>query len=247
MPPPGYAGLVPFDKRRHAGLGVRPHAARFAARLPAIQVALAEFTAVARAYPIVFGRDERDRVHPLIVTGVEPGRNLFVDAAGDWRRDEYCPAYVRRYPFCTVTVRDGNGPERALVCVDETGLSEAPPHLFDTAGRPTPRWREVQRFIEETAAARMATDAFCAGLVELDLLEEFAADFNPALGARQRLAGMQRVGSARIARLPDATLASLVRAGTLAAIHAHLLSLENFQRLLTAYGGASNAAGGGHS
>ena len=33
-------------------------------------------------------------------TGLDAESNLFIDAAGEWDRSAYLPAFVRRYPLC---------------------------------------------------------------------------------------------------------------------------------------------------
>lgn len=232
--PPGYGALSLLDRQRHRERGIAPQVARFAARLHAVHLTLPEFVAASRSGPIVFGQAEDKSWQPLLVTGFEPGRNLCVDAAGDWLPGHYCPAYVRRYPFCTARVRADGLDMQSVICVDEVGLATSPPHLFDARGEPTPRWQELQRFIEEVDLATRQTEAFCAAVVELDLLEPFEADVNPVRGQRKRVTGMWRVVENRLNALDAASLARLMQQGFLSRIYAHLMSLDNFQRLLEA-------------
>ncbi len=232
--PPGYTTLTLLDRQRHREHGIAPQVARFAARLHAIHLTLPEFVAASRSNPIVFSQAEDKSWQPLVVTGLEPGRNLCVDAAGDWLPNWYCPAYVRRYPFCTARVRADGLDMQSVICVDEAGLAAHPPHLFDARGEPTPRWQEVQRFIEEVDSAARQTEAFCAAVAELGLLEPFEADVNPTRGQRKRVAGMWRIVEERLNALEVAALARLMQHGFLSRIYAHLMSLDNFQRLLEA-------------
>ena len=76
------------------------------------------------------------------------------------------------------------------------------------------------------------TDAFCARLVELALLEPFEADVLPVGAGRKRVTGMWRVAEGKLRDLPGATLSQLMRTGYLSRIHAHLMSLDLFHRLL---------------
>ena len=229
--PPGYQSLAPLDKSKHRNVGVRAHAARFAASLQTIYLTLAEFVPASRHFPIVFAKDSGECMHAFAVVGVETGHNLATDAQGDWLPKTYCPAYVRRYPFWTtqVTVQ---GTTKALICVDETGLADNPPHLFDAQGEATPRWREVQRFIEEVDAAQTLTLTFCRELERLGLLEPFVADLNPNDGPHRRIDGMLRVREGALRQLPVAQLAELVQNGYLPRIYAHLMSHDNFHHLL---------------
>jgi len=232
--PPGYASVSLLDRQRHRERGVAPHVARFAARLHAVYLTLPEFVAASRTNPIVFGQAEDKSWQPLVVTGLEPDSNLCVDAAGDWLPAHYCPAYVRRYPFCTARVRADDASVQAVICVDEQGLAAAPPHLFDARGEATPRWQELQRFIEEVDVATRQTEAFCSAVAELDLLEPFEADVNPVRGRRKRVLGMWRVAEAKLNALEPGALTRLMQQGYLARIYAHLMSLDNFHRLMEA-------------
>lgn len=233
--PPGYASLVLFDRQRHRERGIAPRVERFAARLHAVPLTLAEFVAAARTNPIVFAQGEDRAWQPLLLTGFETGRNVCVDSAGDWRRDFYCPAYVRRYPFCTARVAGGgDGNLRTVLCVDEAGLAAEPPHLFDARGAATPRWRELQRFIEEVDAAIRDTEAFCAALTELELFEPFEAEVLPLHAHSRRVTGMSRIAERRLNALAGPTVVRLMRQGYLSRVYAHLMSLDNFQRLLEA-------------
>ena len=232
--PPGYTNIALLDRQQHRERGIAPHVARFAATLHAVYLSLPEFVAASRTNPIVFGQAEDRTWQPLMIVGLEPERNLCVDGVGDWSPAHYCPAYVRRYPFCTARVR-GDGPDmQSVICVDEAGLSATPPFLFDARGEPTPRWQELQRFIEEIDTACRQTDAFCALVADHDLLEPFEADVNPVRGHRKRVTGMWRVAEARLDALAAGAIVRLMQQGYLSRIYAHLMSLDNFHRLLEA-------------
>ncbi len=220
-----------LDRQRHRERGIGGQVARFAVGLHAVYLSLPEFVAASRSLPIVFSQVDASHWQPLALTGLEPGQNLCVDSAGDWLAAVYCPAYVRRYPFCTARAREG-GADKSVVCVDEQGLGSSPPFLFDARGDETPRWRELRRFIEEFDQATRQTDAFCAKLRELALLEPFEADVNPVGAGRKRVTGMWRVAEGKLNGLPGTALSHLMQLGYLSRIHAHLMSLDLFHRLL---------------
>jgi SapC len=227
--PPGYQSLAVLDKAKHRNLGVRAHVARFAASLQTIYLTLTEFVPASRHYPIVFARDRDGCAHPFVIAGTEAGHHRWVDANGDWRAEVYCPAYVRRYPFWTAASSDS---PQSIICVDEHGLDNTAPHLFDQRGEPTPRWREILKLIEELDTAQGETLTFCRRLDDLQLLEPVEADINPVVGPRRRLGGMLRVDEPRLRALPPATLAELANNGYLPRIYAHLMSHDNFHLLL---------------
>ncbi len=228
--PPGFRSLVVLDRKRHAGLGLAPQAARFAAGLHAVYLSLPEFVAAARHCPVVFAEAEGGRWQPMMLTGIEAGQNLCVDAAGEWLPDIYRPAYVRRYPFCAV--RAPQGEPRSVICVDDSALGDFPPALFDDNGVESTAWTERQRLIEEMETAGRQTDVLCARLGELNLLEAFNADIRPTGRERLEIAGMWRVNESRLNTLPAETVTELMRSGFLSRIYAHLMSLDNFHRLL---------------
>jgi SapC len=232
--PPGFRSAVPFDRQAHRRYGIPADAAKFARKLNIIYIATAEFARACHDFPIAFARDGTGNVVPLVLTGLDEATNLFIDERGAWAPGVYCPAFVRRYPFFTATIAD-DGAERALICVDENALSTDAPSLVDAAGEPTDRWREVELLVTEMDAEQRKTAALCSRLDELDLLEAFEADFHPRGRPEIRVAGLLRVNEQRLGRLHGDDLASLMRDGYLARIYAHLLSFENFNRLLNRY------------
>jgi hypothetical protein len=232
--PPGYRDLVPFDRERHRQRGVAPHAARFAVHLGFIYLDAIEIVRASRSLPVVFSRDADGELVPGAQTGVEPRCNLFVDTAGDWDPAVYCPAFVRRYPFYVARV-PGNVPARHVIYVDEAGLSAASPALLDASGEPTSDWEPIRSQLHESTVARAQTVAFCAGLEELGVLEEFAAEFHPYTVEPRRLGNLFRVNEDRLRALEPAVVADLLRKGWLARIFAHLASLENYGALIDRY------------
>lgn len=232
--PPGYLTAVPFDKAQHRCLGTAPDACGFARALNVVYLTSTEFPRACHDYPIAFAREASDRAVPVIVTGLNDGRNLFVDAHGLWAPGVYCPAYVRRYPFFTATIADG-GEDRALICVDERALSADAPAFIDASGEATDRWREIEILITEMDSEQRKSELLCGRLDELGLLEPFEIDFHPRSMPPVRVGGLLRVNEQRLHRLTDEDLVGLMRAGLLGPVYAHLLSLENFNRLLNRY------------
>ena len=241
-PPAGYDRIVLLDRHRHAGMGIDPAARRaFQARLSAIYLTVRELIAAARFFPVAFVRDAgRDEFLPMAITGLVQGENLLLDAGGEWPADLYRPAYVRRFPFCTVRVRQEGAeqaPPQIVIAVQETALSaEARPVLFEGGeGRPSSAWREHEALINEMEAAVEETRAFCRNLVRLELLEPFEAHVQPKDLKALSVKGLHRIGEQRLNALSGNAVAKLMKDGQLARIYAHLFSLDNFGRLLDRY------------
>ena len=232
--PAGYSSAIPFDRAKHKRLGIPQDAAKFARVLNVIYITTAEFPRACHDYPIAFVRDGTGNVVPIIVTGLSDGTNLFIDERGTWASDTYCPAFVRRYPFFTVTIVDGEQ-DQALICVDDKALSKDAPALINAAGKETDNWRAVELLVTEMDSEQQNTAALCASLDDLELLEPFEADFHPRGKPQIRVAGLLRVNERRLRSLNDADVLALLQKGHLARIYAHLLSFENFNRLLNRY------------
>ena len=232
--PPGYRAVVPFDRGRHRGLALcAARAAEFAAGLGALPVGAAEFFAAGRDYPLLFIPAADGRFVPMAVTGLEPQRNLWLDDDGRWAEGCYVPAYVRRFPFCLVDVKRGtDGPVKPLICVEEGALEAGDDPYIDERGETTERWKRMETLLNEMEASRRATDTLAAVLVEHELLERFEMQAQTRGGDQRRLTNLYRVDEKRLNRLAPKKIKAMMEAGQLSRIYAHLISLENFTRLL---------------
>lgn len=233
--PPGYGPVVPFDKSRHAGMGLRADRNYAWSRaLNAVFVSAVEFTRAALEYPLAFVRDpKQDYFVPVAILGLARDQNLFVDAQGRWRPQTYIPAYLRRHPFCIADLPQPAGaPPRQLVCVQEDQLDRSGKALLDAGGQPTAEWAPLQQLLEAAEGARAQTLAFARKLESLKLLVPFDAVALPKDGAQLRLQGMHRVDEERLRKLPSKDLRAILARGELRLAYAHLLSLENFAKLL---------------
>lgn len=234
LAPAGYGAVVPLDRQRHAGLGLRRDASHAWVRaLNAVPVGGAEFFAAARHYPLAFLRDARGgEFRAVAVLGLRARENRFVDGSGRWAADHYVPAYVRRFPFCVAPLNEGDTP-RNLICVQEDQLStDTEQPLFAADGTPTAAWDALQRLIEAMEDSHQQTRVLCRRLEALELLVPFDALALPQGGGPLRLQGLFRVDETRLPRLAERALRTLLRKGELRAVYAHLLSLDNFARLL---------------
>lgn len=230
--PAGYEQLSPLQKHHRVSLppaGVAP--ASFA-RLHALPISFAEFGPASRDYPLVFLRTGEDSYSAVAALGMQPRQNLFMLSDGAWDRRVYLPAYVRRYPFCMSKVAvDGEERRERVVCVEAEALHGGGEALYDKAGQPLEHWIKLERLILDFEADLQRSDEMCALLVELDLLEPFTMKAEVD-GFTMQLEGMYRVAQDRLETSPDEVPRRLFEAGAMERIYAHLLSLDNFRRLL---------------
>lgn len=238
-PPFGYKEVVPFLKTQKVRLLGQGEVPEFARQGNAIPISLVEFQPVARDYPIVFTAAEGSQSYaPVAVLGLTSGENLFYEN-GRWTGGVYVPAYARRYPFCMAKVNVNKVEQKdRLICIEKSHIAatadEAAEAMFDAKGEPSQKWKDLERLLGEYEADLERSREMCAVLADYALLEPFTMQATPkGQGAKPlQITGMYRVAEKKIEDLNSAQLKNLVRKGILPRIYMHLLSLENFARLL---------------
>lgn len=234
-PPFGYTEIVPLNrtqKVRLLGAGEMPE---FARGLNAIPISYTEFALVAREYPIVFTAPAGSQLYaPVAVLGMSAGENLY-NNGGAWAGGVYIPAYARRFPFCMAKVTlDKIEQQNRLICVEISQIDEAAGEmLFDAKGQPSEKWQEIERLLTDYEIDLERSREMCGILADYGLLEPFTMQAKLAKGGDPlAMTGMHRVAEAKIEHLNASQLKNLVKKGILSRIYAHLLSLDNFGRLL---------------
>ncbi|HHO59036.1 MAG TPA: hypothetical protein ENJ64_02250 [Thiotrichales bacterium] len=236
--PDGYNKPVPVDRFKLINLGInRECCRRFAAQRQSVALNLVEFFHALPYFPIAFVRIRPTLFMPCALLGLQQNENLFTGEGGHWPEEVYQPAYLRRYPFITGSLSDeeidGEDEDcRKPIFVDETALDEKAPSLFIGDGKATDEWLAVESFVSEYITAERQSAAFTRKLVEHRLLEPFDAQIHPDNGDMFRLKGLYRVNENRLNRLPDKVIKRMMTGGELSRIYAHLISLENFAKLL---------------
>jgi hypothetical protein len=232
-----YNSPEPLSKEMHGKMGVKQLAGpfAFAAQGHVVPLTVAEFQFAALCFPIIFAGEQRQ---PLAVLGINPGDNLFVDAAGTFTNGVYVPAYIRRYPF--VLAQD-EAQGRMIVCIErgaemfaETGF-DVP--LFDEAGEPSTYTQNAIKFCEDFEGERRRTENFVNLIKELDLLETKQATFTPTnpdgtQGATVVIAEYFAVSEEKIRGLSPEKLVELRDNGALERIYNHMTSLAGWDRLV---------------
>jgi hypothetical protein len=230
-----YEKPAPLNREQHKGHGVvavdKPF--EFITKSHFIPLTAGEFTSAAPSYPIIFAGEDRA---PLAVMGIRADENLFVED-GLFNTDFYLPAFARRYPF---VLASDQGNDRFVVCVDEAATcvtTKNPERPFFEGDELSAFTNEAFQFLQDFERDRQSTLRIVEELKTLDLFEpkdmHFQgqnADGTPA--ERQKIADYFAVSEEKLRALPAETLKSLSDRGILAAIHAHLISLSNWQRLV---------------
>jgi hypothetical protein len=235
-PPFGYREIVPFLKTHKVRLPRPGELPAFALRSNALPVSYTEFQLVAREYPVVFTTGDGGKTFATVaVTGIADGENLFIEH-GAWAGGVYVPAYARRYPFCMAIVHRENAPQKdRLICIEKEFVDEAGETLFDPQGKASSKWADIERLLSEYEADLERSREMCAILSDYGVLEPFTMQATLAKekgGGAMHITGMHRVNEKSLENLNAAQLKNLVRKGLMARVYLHLLSLENFARLL---------------
>ena len=232
-PPLGYGQITPLRKSHKVILPRAEEIPSVFHRLHLMPVGLSEFEEACRDYPIVFFTSDGGQTYSAtLVLGLQSKQNLFILTDGMWDRRAYLPAYVRRYPFCMsrVTV-DGQPQQERILCIAETALHESGEPLYDAGGKALAQWVHLEKLIVDYEQDLVRGESLCQLLAEMHLLESFTMKAEVD-GFTMQLEGMHRISRAALAALPADRLARLMSAGALEKIYSHLLSLDNFRRLL---------------
>jgi len=242
-PPFGYKEILPLYKNNKVRLPAPGALPEFCKQLNAIPVSYSEFSVACRDYPLVFTSGDNGQTYaPVAVLGLANGENLFL-ADGAWDRSVYLPAYVRRHPFCMARVNLDNVEQAdRLICVEKAYLDEQGETLFDAQGKALPKWLPIEKLLQEYEADLERSREMSGILADYSLLEPFAMQAQPKTGAAMNLTGMYRVAEKKLESLTANPLKNLIRKGVMGRIYAHLISLDNFARLLDRRANKASAA-----
>jgi SapC len=196
-----------------------------------------------RDYPLVFtSTDNGTSYSPVAVLGVSGSENLFL-SQGAWDPSTYVPAYIRRYPFCMARVTlDKVEQADRLICIEKEFLADDGERMFADDGKSLERWQPIEKLLNEYEADLERTREMCAILADYALLEPFTLQAVLKAGGSMNLGGMYRVEEKKLEFLNAAQHKNLIRKGIMGRAYAHLLSLDNFARLLTKKNAAAQAA-----
>ena len=243
-PPFGYKEIVPLYKLSRVRIPPADSLPNFCLQTNAVPLSFTEFGVACRDYPLAFTSTDGGRSYAAVaVLGMAGNENLFV-TNGRWDESTYLPAYVRRYPFCMARVTlDAVEQADRLICVEKDSLAEDGERMFDDAGAPLERWRPIDKLLNEYEADLDRAQEMCAILADYALLEPFTLQAQLNEGGAMNLGGMYRVEEKKLEFLNAAQHKNLIKKGVMGRIYAHLISMENFSRLLARK--AASATSGG--
>ena len=243
-PPYGFQEVIALTKTHRVLLPKGPTVPVVFRSMNPIPVSYTEFPIASRDYPVIFiSGDEGKSYAPMLVLGLAAQQNLFVLWDDTWDRRVYLPAYVRRFPFCMTRVMvDGKEAPERVACVEKIAINDKGEKLFDDKGEALPEWQQREKLLFEFEADLGRTDEMCKLLAQHQLLEPFTMQATPNNGEPLQLTGMYRVSEEKLAQLDGMVMKDLAAKGVLGRIYAHLISLDNFRRLLDRRAALANRA-----
>jgi len=225
-----YKNPVPVDVERHKGWGVKKDRSfSYAAVSNALPIVLEEFPTLHAHYPIVFTAGDTPAV--VVLTGIRPNENVFVDEAGRWKANTPIPAYVRRYPFIFMESPDR---ERLILSVEEDASVVGPDGEFklfdgDQAGE---AGKDALNFCGIFNQSAKVTQEFCQEIKQRGLLVDQQANVTTPDGRRVSLSGFCVIDEKKFNELPDEVFVEWRKRNWIGLIYTHMLSLGRWSQIV---------------
>jgi hypothetical protein len=232
-----YSQPEPLSPETHGKMGVKSMDGPFGfAKVGhAIPLTVGEFPLAAVTGPIIFVGDDK---LPIAVMGLNAGENMFLRDDGLFEPGVYVPAYIRRYPF---VFANDDAAQKMVLCIDRAAefVVEKNPDqpFFESDGTPSAYTKNCIEFCNNFEMERQRTMSFVQLLKDLDLFESKTSSFTPANpdgtpGEPQKIAEYFGISEEKLNKLPADKYIELRDNGALAQIHAHLISLVGWDRLV---------------
>ena len=225
-----YSDPQPLDAKKHAKLALKKNIGfSFTSEVNAVPVNLIEMPQICHAYPIAFSPDAA--ATPVAILGLRDKENLFVDKEGNWEKNLYIPAYIRRYPFI---FSEMPGADQLTLCVDvskDNTDEKGEQKFFDEEGKPSTLSENALEFCKSYHAAAQQTLDFSKALIENDLLIEREAQIQVGEATRINFSGFRIIDEKKLAELDDKVILEFRKKGWLPFLYAHLFSGAQWQRL----------------
>lgn len=224
--------IVPLHNDRHAKLKLKQiNSFSFTAGIHLASIMANEFYRAAATYPIVFIEDQnKDEFRPVVLLGLQPQENLFVNAEGQWEAT-YVPAIIRRYPFALARTGEEG---RFTVCIDEESdffSEEEGQPLFEKKGKPAQLMENIKQYLSRLQQMEQVTQQFCIKLKETNMFAPLNMRVRQA-DSIQNITGAYAVNDQRVANLSDETFLAWRKENMLPLIYSHLVSLTQIERLV---------------
>lgn len=244
-----YERPVALNRTSHKDLRMKPvNNLKFAMNAHSVPLTGAEFGVASRDLLIVFAGASIEEAGPVAMLGLRQNENLYVDADGQWERDIYVPAFVRRYPFVLAEKPADQEGDDFTVFLDESyeGFNDTEgERLFKEDGTDTEMLTNAVGFLGEFQDHVARTRRFVAELNKHGLLEPRNVTLQKdgkdgEEGRSINLNGLFVVNEDKLRALDEKVAHQFLREGMFGWIYAHLVSLTNIDRLAERLNGREN-------
>lgn len=218
----------PLDPEKHQALRFSELSDfNFAKPLSSVPISLTEMQQAANFYPIVL--PEGSSSVPSVLLSIKEGTHPYIDDQGKWKVP-YIPLCLRLYPFILAKAEtNGNGQDRYILCLDRDAghfSNQEGEALFTESG-------EIRGFVKHTFDTlklyqqELATvHALFAKLYEKGVITDKTFEFQVG-GQKKSLNGFRGVDMEKLVALDDASLAKMVKNGTMPLVYCHLQSIRH--------------------
>ncbi len=229
-----YERPVPLNRTAHKDLRIKGvQNLKFAHNVHSVPLTCTEFPVTARDIPILFAGPDMASAGPMALLGLRQSENLFLDNEGQWAQGVYIPAFVRRYPFVLAEKPAGTEGDDFTVFLDEgyEGFNDQEgERLFAEDGTESEMLKNAVNFLGEFQQHVARTKQFMEELRKHDLLEprNIRLERN---GNVLNLNGLFVINEEKLRKIDAQTAHQFLTDGTMGWIYAHLLSLQNIDRV----------------
>ena len=227
------ANFQPLNKDTHANVKIAPQTQVEDLRSQhALGVVVHEFALAGAHYPVAFVKDEKnDAYFPVVMLGLEQGKNLFVTEEGKWT-GLYMPARYTHKPLTVIPSQEN--PNQFGIAIDmdaETVNEEEGDALFTESGEESEMLKTRKEAIVKYVEHEQITKAFLDQLDSFDLLKPQNLTVKVS-GKEFALNGLYLVDEEKLNGLSDEDYLTLRKRGFLAPIYAHLGSMHKVTALI---------------
>jgi hypothetical protein len=189
-------------------------------------VGVSELFKASMSYPILFTA-QNENYNAIALMGLKDGNNLFIDKEGNFKEDTYTPLFLRTYPFVFVQDEDKHhlGYDSDAKAINrKSGQS-----IFSKDGENTKYLDGVVEFLTISQNSIKSLNIFIKQLDEAGVLKKEI--LNVANG-KYIIDGFYQVDEEKLNNLDKYILRDLVKSGAYKIAIAHLLSYNNFEKLV---------------
>ncbi|MDB2373520.1 SapC family protein [Psychrosphaera haliotis] len=197
----------------------------------ALGLVVQEFANAASEFPVVFLKDNSaDKYFPVAMLGIEQNTNVFVTEDNRWDAN-YMPARYTHKPLSVIPHKDDKNKFAIAIDLESPLVEEEGLPLFDDEGKETEHLEKRKQALMSYIEHEQITLAFIEALERFELIQPKNLKVN-LKGKELNLNGIFMVDEKKLSELSDENYLELRKKGYIAAIYAHLSSVNQINKLI---------------